>query len=857
MHASRFALVLLVIGGLPWYATPGNSFGQERLEPFTRPARSIRTRPFEVEHIKLDLRFDFDKQQVDGRVTQRLRPFAPTQRVELDAVDMQIERVALLAASAADALKELAFDQHDQSLAIELPREVAAHEMIELEIDYRLVQPQQGVQFVVPDESEPQREPIVWTQSQPESARYWFPCIDSPNVRLTSEMIATVPNDFFVLSNGVLHRTKDNGDGTQTWHWIQEQDHVPYLISVVAGRFEAYEQSWDGIPIISYVPPGRLEDAERSFGKTPEMMQFFSEKIGYRYPWPKYTQICCDEFGGGMEHTSATTLTLETLHDQRAHLDVSSDNLVAHELVHQWWGNLLTCKDWAELWLNEGFATYFATLWKEHDLGFDEATWQRYREAESYRTEDTEAYRRPIVTYRYPEPISMFDRHSYPKGGRVLHMLRFVLGDDLFWEAMRHYCHKHAFSVVETADLRVAIEEATGQGLNWFFDQWVYRGGHPEYDVSYRWDEAEGVVRLTVKQVQAVDELTPLFRMPVEIDLVTDRETIRRRITVAKEEETFVLSLPSAPRRVVFDPQDWILKELDFKKSKRELIDQLAHDPHVVPRVQAAEGLKKCAPDGDALAALIAAATGDSFWAVREAAVKSLASFGGESARETLWKLARHDDKSAVRRAAVTALEDFPHEQTAAVLREAIADDPSYFVVADALRTLVEVQGDAARADLLAAIERTSHREVILTAACDGLAELGADEARPLLLELLEVQGAPQRRVAAFKALAKVGRGDPTVTEALARQLNNTRDYVSRAAAVALGETGDRAAIETLLARRPRALHPRTVAAIDAAVSKLRNTNSFDELRREVESLKSQKRLLEERIESLEKAATP
>jgi aminopeptidase N len=327
---------------------------------------------------------------------------------------------------------------------------------------------------------------MVWTQNEPEYAQYWFPCIDSPTDRLISETLVTVPDGFVVLSNGALQGKQKNADGTLTWHWAQKRSHVAYLISVVAGDFEALEQKWGDIPIVSYVPRGRLADAPRSFEKTPEMMRLFSEKIGYRYPWEKYAQICVDEYmWGGMEHTSATTLNLGTLHDERAHLDVSSDNLVSHELAHQWWGDLLTCKDWGELWLNESFATYFATLWTEHDLGNDEAAWERHEEAESYLDED-KRYRRPIVSYRYDNPNAMFDNHSYPKGGRVLHMLRFELGDERFWRSLNRYCTVNQYRTVETADLRTAVEESTGQGMTWFFDQWLYHGGHPEFEVAWR-----------------------------------------------------------------------------------------------------------------------------------------------------------------------------------------------------------------------------------------------------------------------------------------------------------------------------------------------------------------------------------
>lgn len=842
----------LLLGSLLIAALAPLAAAQSKRGPFVEPPHSVRTRPLDVRHLRLDLTFDWERQELRGRATHWLKPFARTRSVEFDAVDLGIERVLLANGSAQATAKDLKFEQRPRSVAITLDREYGPGEELGVAIDYRVVKPKSGAHFVVPDKREPDKRKIVWTQSQPDDARHWFPCFDSPGERITSETAVTVPRGFFVLSNGVLRGKRDNSDGTTTWHWAQEGEHSSYLVSVVAGEFDSYEQNWDGIPVISYVPPGRLDQAERSFGKTPAMLRLFSEQIGYRYPWPKYAQICCEEYGGGMEHTSATTLTLRTLHDERAHLDVSSDNLVAHELAHQWWGDLVTCKDWAELWLNESFATYFATLWAEHDLGWDEATWARHGEAESYFGEDERRYRRPIVSYRYRDSNQMFDRHSYPKGGRVLHMLRFVLGDELFWKSLKHYITKHAHGVVETADLRVAIEEASGQGLNWFFDEWIYHGGHPEFDVSYAWDEPARQLRLTVKQSQKLDDLTPLFRMPVEVDLVTNAETQRQRIEVSKAEETFTFPLAERPRRVVFDPRDWVLKKLKFEKSKQELLDQLAHDPHLVPRVQAVDGLKGLRSQDDALAALIQAAEKDAFWAVRQRAVEALSEASGDNVRACLLGVARHDQKSAVRRAAVKALGNFAHDETQRALREIIAADKSYYAVAEALRTLVKVDRAGAPQDLIAALDIPSHSDVVLAAACDGLAELRPEMAKARLLSLLEPPAKPTRRMAAVKALSRLAREDGSLLNTLAREMDDSRSYVQQSVAEALGESGDAAAITILEQARSKADGPSAARAIDEAIDKLRKTTDVERLRKEVETLRGENRRFEERLKKVE-----
>jgi aminopeptidase N len=838
-------VALLVLGAI------SSGVAETKRGPFTEPPRSVRSRAFDARHVRVELTFNWDRREVRGRAVHELVPYAAVTRIELDAADMKIAGVAL----AGDG-KKLDFEHRDQKLSITLDRSYPGGEPVSVAIDYLVTEPEHGAHFVLPDESEPSQPKMVWTQSEPEYARYWFPCLDYPSDRLTSEILATVPGDFFVLSNGTLKGKQENADGTRTWDWVQEQPHASYLMSVVAGEFDAYEQDWDGIPVVSYVPKGRSADSARSFQKTPAMVEFFSERFGYRYPWPKYTQICVEEYGwGGMEHTSATTLNVGTLHDERAQLDVSSDGLVSHELVHQWYGDLLTCKDWAELWLNESFATYFATVWTDHDEGPEEAVWKRFEEAESYFKEDKDRYRRPIVSYRYPEPNRMFDRHSYPKGGRVLHMLRFVLGDELFWKAIRHYTKKHEFGVVETAQFRIAIEEATGQGLGWFFDEWLDHGGHPEYDVACDWDDGEKALRMTVKQTQEVDDLTPLFRMPVEIELVTSEKTVLRRVTVSKAEETFHFTLDERPRRVLFDPEDWLLKKLVFHKSKEEWLDQLAHDGHVICRVRAVRALAEWTKDKDVLAALAKAVRDDGFWAVRQEAAKALAKFPGDETRQALLAAAQNDAKSFVRREAIQALESFSHDDTRNTLRKIIAEDRSYYAAAEALKALVKVDREGCRGDLVAAIDRASHREVILKAAADGLADLNDGLAVPRLMAMLEAPTTPDRRIAVLGALAKLAGEEIDVTKILGRQAEDARREVRSAAYEALAETGDPAAIELLLARREKEENAGMIQTIDDNLAKLREKQTqLGKLHKQIGSLEQKNRKLEDRLKKLEDA---
>ncbi len=843
IHARRFCLAVAV---LTCVASLLNA--QDRRGPFTHAPRSVRTRDIDQQHIRLDLRFDWEKQQANGRATVTLTPFKTTKEITLDAADMQITRVT----RDSTVLKH---ETKPQQLIVQLDREVKAGESLTLAIDYVITKPKHGLHFVLPDASEKNQPRMVWTQSEPEFAHYWFPCIDSPADRLTSEIVATAPKDYFVLSNGTLESKKLNADGTQTWHWVQAKSHVPYLFSVVAGEFDAFEQKWNDVPVISYVPKGQLASAARSFEKTPKMMEFFSRKIGVKYPWPKYTQICVDEYGwGGMEHTSATTLNMHTLHDERAHLDVSSDNLVAHELIHQWYGDLLTCKDWGEIWLNESFATYFATLWQEEDFGWDEASWTRHEEAEEYQRED-KRYRRSIVNYQYSSPDNVFDGHAYPKGGRVLHMLRFVLGDEMFWKAIHHYTTRNMHRTVETADFRIAIEEVTGQGLNWFFDQWLDHGGHPDYEVEWQWDAATKMARVTVKQTQKVDSVTPLFRMPVEIEVGVGSEVKVHRVEISKAEETFNFPSDQRPTRVCFDPQDWLLCTLKFTKSKEELFDQLANDKHIMCRVRAAEGLAQYDEDEDTLAALGQALRNDKFWAVRREAAKTLGKFKGDKARDALIAASASDAKSFVRREAIKALGNFKHATTNDALRAVVAKDPSYYAVAEGLQALEKVDHDSCEAEHLAALNTMSHRDEVLKAAIGGLVKLKSAEARSRISKLLEGDLTPERRVVLIGGLARLKPENVEITTQLHEQLDNDRTTVRRKAIEAIVEVGDPGAIDVLLAKRPDQETPGMIRAIDDAVEKLREKGKgIEELQKQLETLQQQNRKLEERLKKLESA---
>ncbi|HPH70613.1 MAG TPA: M1 family metallopeptidase, partial [Kofleriaceae bacterium] len=384
-------------------------------------------RVVDIEHIKIVVDVNVTGRAVQGAVTLRITALAAAvTSVELDAVELSIASVAV-------ADKPAKFSHDGKKLRITLPNRLLAGKTTTLHIEYAGA-PRRGLYFIAPDADYPSKPIQVWTQGQDVDSRYWFPCFDAPHEKATSEVVVTVPAQLFALSNGSLVSDRVRGK-KRTLHWRLDVPHSCYLITLAVGDFAAVQTKWRDIPVTYYAERGLEAAAQRTLARTPQMLELFSTKFGVAYPYPQYAQVFVSDFiFGGMENTSATTLTDTILMDERAALDYDIDSLVAHELAHQWFGDLVTCRDWGEGWLNEGFATYAEYLWREHYEGRDAADLELDEWADMYFGEDAGRYRRTIATKMYQEPIDIFDHHLYEKGGRVLHMLRNVVGDDAFFK---------------------------------------------------------------------------------------------------------------------------------------------------------------------------------------------------------------------------------------------------------------------------------------------------------------------------------------------------------------------------------------------------------------------------------------
>ena len=716
-----------------------------------RPWRFAPDMPIDVLHLRLELDVDLEGRSISGVATLKFRVGSePQRRVVLNAVDLNVSAVR-------DGRNGVAldFDNTGKTLEITWPQALDPADELSIAIDYS-AQPNHGLNFFGPSETEPNVPLQVWSQGEPENNRHWFPAVDHPQERQTTEMVITAPAGYQVISNGrLVAKEKVPGSDDERWHWRETIPHTTYLVSLVVGQFdEVRDEDWEGKPVVNYLPLGRAEDSQRSFGNTRRMLSFFSDKLGVRYPYEKYAHVVVEQFSaGGMENTSATTLSDYTLHDERAHLDFSSDGLVAHELAHQWFGDLITCRDWAHLWLNEGFATYFGALWTEFDLGADEFTLEMWSMASRALGAGKT---RPIVDRHYRMPREMFDGRAYPKGAWILHMLRRKVGDELWWKSIRRYVRDNAGRAVETAALRRAFEDETGLNLERFFRHWVYTAGHPEVEVDFRWLEKEQLLEVVIHQKQKSERP---YRFSSKL-VIAGKSGQRRELTVTVDEKRERILIPCSkrPAGVCFDHGQGTLKDLkEWRMPRDMLIHTLTAGSDPACRIEAARALGKNA-SGPAVAALAEARTNEDFWGVRGQIAKALGKAASDEAREALLGWLPEEQHPKARRAIVTALGTFHRQEDVRYALMALLDatDPSYRVEAAAASALAKVGGDGAAATLASLLDRPSHNERIRSAALAGLVQLRDPIALETAISWSRPQKPVQARLAALRALGQL-----------------------------------------------------------------------------------------------------
>jgi aminopeptidase N len=754
-----------------------------------------RSRDYDLQHSRIALRFDLEQKKVIGDVTHSLAILHDsTSKIVFDSVGLTIQSVTVNKSPAK-------FETKDDKLIIPLNTAAHAGEKFDVNIRYE-GKPTKGLYFILPDKDYPDRPKQIWTQGESEDTRYYLPTYDYPNDRLTTETIVTVPANWVTVANGKLINVADAANGMKTWTWKESVPSSTYLITVVAGEFQEVKDTWRGIPVTYYAPKGRGDRLSVNYSRTPQMLELFSTKLGVNYPWEKYAQSMVDDFvAGGMENSSATTNTSQSLQHLKLAPEfiTGEDGLISHELGHQWFGDLVTCKDWGDIWLNEGFATFMETVWSESHFGKDQADYERWQAAHQWFAE-ANLYNKPIVRHDFNDSAE-FDGNAYTKGGWVLYMLRHQLGEDAFYRGLRHYLEVNRGKNVVTADLAKAIEEATHTNVDQFFSQWLYGAGAPKFDLSYKYDDAKHEVALTVKQTQKVEGRVGLFRIPTEVEVTTASGPKLFPITISNEKDAAIFTFPadSAPLMVLFDKGGHVLKSAEFHKEKKEWLYQLKNATELADRADAVTALGKLKGDDEVVAALGNALLNDKAWGIRANAADALGQLGGAAASKQLLDALNTAKEPWVRNRIVSALANFKDDPAIVAKLNSIAgDDSSYRARAAALQALGRLKAPGALATLDAAVAADSPDGFLRNAALRSMGPLGDDKAVPLLREW-SAPGKPiDSRNAAIASLARLQKDNKDITNQIAAYLSEPHFPIRMASIFALGARGDASAVPAL-----------------------------------------------------------
>jgi aminopeptidase N len=742
--------------------------GQDKTHRFGDPQiwQWAPSRTYHVENYKLELHFDEPKGEVFGDEVVTLRPFQPHfQKFYLNSSELTIDAVTLQQDGAA---VPLAHETQEARLWITLDHEYDETTVLQVRVVYHGF-PRTGLFFVNPSPSYPNWPHEVFSQGEPELNHYWFPCWDYPNDMATSETVTTVPDGQTVVSNGKLVKVTRSA-GQVTYDWVESIPHSSYLLSVAVGPWRKFSDKYKDKPVDYYVV-GTVDEAtaRRSLHLTPDMIDFFSRATGVDYPYEQYAQTMVKNYiFGGQENVSATTLTEGTLHDQRADQDYPSTILVAHELGQHWFGDYVQGRDWANIWLNEGFATYLTALYTQYHEGNDAYRFEIYNDQLLEQEEDRDSYRRPIVDRHYSDPLDMLDVTTHEKGASVLDMLRYVVDgaesashpasqDEVLFRALQHYLIAHHAQTADTPELIDSIRTVTGEELGWFFREWVFAAGRPEYTVEASYDEK--IEKVTIIQAQQITAETPVFEMPIELAFYgANGEAKRVQVRDNSQRQQFEIPLDFEPQWVDFDPENFIDKTVQFDKPLSMLIAQAGKDPSMMSRLWAVQQLGSGAPQNnpDARAEALAQALGnDGFYGVRAAAATSLGSIGTEKAKRALLAALQQPD-SRVREAVVEALGSFSNDQAVcAAMIKALHDDSSYAVQAAAAKTLGK-SGMAQAFDILRA-EATTNPEVhVMRATLAGLVATKDPRAAEILLAQAQPGVSEPVRISALGDLANL-----------------------------------------------------------------------------------------------------
>lgn len=653
-------------------------------------------------HTKVDVKFDYDKSYLYGNVWLTLKPhFYPTDSLTLDAKAMDIKSVALVSGSSNQPLK---YTYDGMELKINLGKSYTRNDKYTVHINYTAkpneykgkgsaaINEAKGLYFINPKGEEKDKPTQIWTQGETEGTSVWVPIIDKPNQKTTDEIIMTVPSKYVTLSNGRLASQKKNADGTRTDTWKMELPHAPYLFFMGVGDFAIVKDQYKGKEVSYYVEKPYAPVARKIFGNTPEMISFYSKLLGVDYPWNKYSQMVGRDYvSGAMENTTAT------LHQESAQQDARElkdgniwENTIAHELFHQWFGDLVTTESWSNITLNESFANYSEYLWQEYKYGKDAADEHNFGEMRGYLQSMSE--KKNLVRFYYEDKEAMFDAVSYNKGGRILHMLRNYVGDSAFFRALNLYLNENKFGTAEAQQLRIAFEKVTGKDLNWFWNQWYYGAGHPKLNITYIYDDAAKNVKVIVKQIQD----NKVFRLPIAVDIYNGSNKVRHKVWLDSKVDTLNFAYTTKPDLVNVDADKMLLVEKTDNKTLDNFIHQYKFAGLYLDKREAIDFASQSS-DPKAIALMKSALT-DKYSGIRNYALTRLDLKNEQLTNEVeaiVATMAEKEPESKVRAEALNLLAMYGEDKYKPVFQKNL-NDSSYSVSGAALEGLMELDSAAA-----------------------------------------------------------------------------------------------------------------------------------------------------------------
>ena len=679
-----------------------NSKGEQRYQPSAKRVNDIL-------HTVLDIHFNYEKQQVIGKATLTIKPyFYPVSTLDLDAKFFELKRVAMIGKDT----QNLTYTYDSSAIHINLGKEYTSKETYKIFIDYiakpsdnkqkgsSAISDAKGIYFINPLRKDSEKPREIWTQGETQSNSGWFPTNDVPDEKMTHEIYITADEKDVTLSNGEMIYSKENTDGTHTDYWKQDLPSAPYLVMMAIGEFKIVKDSWrDSVEVNYYVEPAYKPYAKLIFGNTPEMLEFFSTRLGVDYPWDKFSQVVVRDFvSGAMENTSAVVHFEGLNHDSREHLDNTYESIISHELFHHWFGDLVTCESWSNIPLNESFATYGQYLWDEHKYGRMEADNNLDNDLNAYLSQKAKHHTN-LIRFNYSNREDMFDVVSYQKGGRVLHMLRKYVGDEAFFKSLQVYLTKNKFKNVEIHQLRLAFEEVTGEDLNWFFNQWFLGSGHPKLKVTYTYSADKKNVDITVEQKQ--DSTFSIFRLPIAIDIYSNGKVKREQIVIEKKNEHFSFSSEHKIDLVNFDAEQMLLGIINEEKTGDEYLYMFKHAPLFIDKKNAATGIISTIYDSTIISKIGSAidyALNHEYYGVRELGMDIISKLEEKDQPEYADKLVailQHDTKSSTRARAIELLKNIDAKKYVNVFVKSV-NDSSYLVVGNALRAISETDSELA-----------------------------------------------------------------------------------------------------------------------------------------------------------------